>query len=124
MLRFLIFMFIAALGFGTIMALLAAGSEWWNDDYPHKIQCGLFPYWQCEVLDNEKDLEAASARKIESGLFPFWRAVDIGADFKKGYSKVLYTGVIETGVAVIGVILIVYLAWIKLVVTNLTSDMD
>jgi hypothetical protein len=86
--RLLIFIFIASLGIVAIAALFAVGSESWHDDSPHKIQ---------------------------HGLFPFWQTVDNGRVSEKGSSRILYTGLVETALAGMGIIFIVCFAWAQLI---------
>src|SRR4051812_19269571 len=88
MLRLLIFIFIGSLGVVAIVALFAVGSESWHDDYPHKMQYGLFPFLQ---------------------------TVDHGGVPDKSFSRILYTGLVETALAGVGIIFIVYFAWAKLI---------
>jgi hypothetical protein len=87
MTRMLIFLLIAVLGVVAMMALFAVGCEIWNDDYPHKIQYGLFPFWQI----------------VDDGPLSGYRS-----------SHILYTGLVETALAAAGIILLVYLAWTRL----------
>ena len=91
MTRMLIFLLIAVLGVVAIVALFAVGCEIWNDDYPHKIQYGLFPFWQI----------------VDDGPLSGYRS-----------AQILYTGLAETALAAVGVILIVYIAWTRLMGTT------
>jgi hypothetical protein len=88
MLRLLIFILIGSLGVVAMAALFAVGSENWHDDYPHKVQYGLFPFLQ---------------------------TVDNGRVSEKGSSRILYMGLVETALAAFGIIFIVYTAWGKLI---------
>src|SRR5712675_2597841 len=93
--RLLIFIFIVALGIIAMVALFAVGSESWHYDYPHK---------------------------IEYGLFPFWQTVDNGGVSEKGSSHILYTGLVETALAGVGILCIVYVAWAKLIGATFEGD--
>jgi len=94
-LRMLIFLTVASLGSFAMVALFAVGSESWQDDFPHKIQYGLFPFWQM---------------------------VDDGTVSGARSSNVLYAGVVETVLAGAGVILIVCVAWVGLIGTRLRRE--
>src|ERR1700742_2663969 len=85
--RLLIFIFIESFGVFATVALFAIRSEGWHEDYPHKLQYGLFPFWQ---------------------------TVDDGGAPKKSSSHILYGGLMETAVAGFSVLLFVYIAWSKL----------
>jgi hypothetical protein len=93
--RLLIFILIASLGIVAIVAMFAVGSESWHDDSPHKIQ---------------------------HGLFPFWQMVDNGRVSEKKSSRILYTGLAETALAGVGIIFIVCFAWAKLMGTTLEPN--
>ena len=93
--RLLIFIFIASLGIVAIVALFAIGSESWHDDSPHKIQYGLFPFWQ---------------------------TVDNGGVSEKKSSHILYAGLAETALAGVGIIFIVCFAWAKLMGATLDQN--
>jgi hypothetical protein len=93
--RLLIFILIASLGIVGMVALFAIGSESWHDDSPHKIQHGLFPFWQ--TVDNDRVS-------------------------KKNSSRILYPGLAETALAGVGIIFIVYFAWAKLMRTTLEPN--
>jgi len=93
--RLLIFILIASLGIVAIVALFAVGSESWHDDSPHKIQ---------------------------HGLFPFWQTVYNGGASGKNSSRILYPGLAETTLASVGIIFIVYFAWAKLMGTTLEQN--
>ena len=95
MLRLLIFIFIVALGIIAMVALFAVGSESWHYDYPHK---------------------------IEYGLFPFWQTVDNGGVSGPSSSRILYTGLVETALAGVGIVFIIYIAWAKLIGATFERD--
>jgi hypothetical protein len=93
--RLLIFIFIASLGVFAIVALFAIRSESWHEDYPHKMQYGLFPFWQ---------------------------TVDDGRAPKKSSSRLLYGGLMETALAGTSVLLFVYMSWGKLLGATLERN--
>ena len=93
--RLLIFIFIVSLGIIAMVALFAVGSESWHYDYPHK---------------------------IEYGLFPFWQTVDNGGVSEKDSSEILYAGLVETALAGVGIMFVVYVAWAKLIGPTLERD--
>lgn len=78
-----------------MVALFAVGSESWHYYPPHKIQYGLFP---------------------------FWETVDNGGVLEPGSSRILYAGLVETALAGFGIIFIVYIAWAKLIGATLERD--
>jgi ABC-type oligopeptide transport system substrate-binding subunit len=93
--RLLIFIFIASLGIFAIVALFAVGSESWHEESPHKIQ---------------------------HGLFPFWQTVDDGRVSGKSSSRILYAGLVETALAGVGIIFIICFAWAKLIGTTFEQN--
>jgi hypothetical protein len=86
--RLLIFVFIASLGVVAVVALFAIESESWNGDHPHKVQYGLFPFWQ---------------------------TTDNGGIHEKSSSGPLYKGIVETALAAVSISTIVYISWVKLI---------
>jgi hypothetical protein len=86
--RLLIFILIGSLGVIAMVALFAVGSENWHDDYPHKVQYGLFPFLQ---------------------------QVDNGGVSEKGSLRILYLGLAETALAGVDIIVVVHAAWAKLI---------